>query len=245
MSQVIRGVLFDKDGTLIDFQQSWGPVMDLVADEIGGGHRELAVRLLRVGGHDPVTGQTAPGSLLAAGTAVEVAEAWAPLLGTDDVAGLAVTIDAGFRRYGPDYAVPVPHLTPTLDTLAQRELVLGVATSDSEGAALDGLERLGLLRRFRFICGFDSGHGTKPGPGMVLGFCAATGLSPDQVAVVGDNTHDLEMASAAGAGLRVGVLTGTGRPAELAPLADVILPGVAELPAALDAWTGRAGSPAR
>ena len=186
-----------------------------------------------------MSGRTAPGSLLAAGTAVEIAEAWAPLLGRDDVQKLAHDIDAGFRRHGPDYAVPVPLLSETLDVLAARSLRLGVATSDSEGAARDGLERLGLITRFEFICGFDTGHGIKPGPGMVLGFCKATGLHPGAVAVVGDNTHDLEMAEAAGAGLRVGVLTGTGRREELAPLADVILPGMAALPAVLDGWRGR------
>lgn len=241
MSGVIRGVLFDKDGTLIDFQQSWGPVMGLVADSLSGGDGDLADRLLVAGGHDPVSGHTAPGSLLAAGTAVEIAEAWGPLLGRADVAGLAEAIDAGFRRHGPKYAVPVPLLRETLDLLSDRGLRLGVATSDSEGAALDGLGHLGLLERFEFVCGFDTGHGVKPGPGMVLGFCEAVGLDPAHVAVVGDNTHDLEMARAAGAGLRVGVLTGTGRPSELEPLADLILPGVAALPAALKGWRGRGG----
>lgn len=235
----IRGVLFDKDGTLIDFQQSWGPVMGLVADSIAGGDGDLADRLMRVGGHDPVSGHTAPGSLLAAGTAVEIARAWAPHVGADDIDGLAVAIDLGFRRHGPDYAVPVPLLVETLDALLGEGLPLGVATSDSEGAAFDGLDRLGIRDRFRFISGFDSGHGIKPGPGMVLGFCAAVGLDPAEVAVVGDNTHDLEMAHAAGAGFRVGVLTGTGGRAELAALADVILPGIAALPAALAEWTGR------
>lgn len=240
MSGSIRGVLFDKDGTLIDFQQSWGPVMGLVADEIGRGDGDLADKLLQAGGHDPVTGHTAPGSLLAAGTAVEVAEAWGPLLGRTDIQALGRAIDAGFRKYGPDYAVPVPLLVETLDALIARGMPLGLATSDSEGAALDGLERLGIIDRFDFICGFDSGHGVKPGPGMVHGYCAKVGLEPAQVAVIGDNTHDLEMAKAAGAGLRVGVLTGTGRRPELEPLADLILPGIAALPAALNAWSGRA-----
>ena len=33
----LRAVLFDKDGTLIDFEQSWGPVMSLVADAVAPG----------------------------------------------------------------------------------------------------------------------------------------------------------------------------------------------------------------
>ena len=68
---------------------------------------------------------------------------------------------------------------------------------------------------------------------MVLGFCRATGLSPHEVAVIGDSTHDLHMARAAGAGLAVGVLTGPARDADLAPDADVVLPSIAALPAFL------------
>ena len=68
---------------------------------------------------------------------------------------------------------------------------------------------------------------------MVLGFCRHTKLEPHQVAVVGDNNHDLHMASSAGAGLKIGVLSGTGSPATLSELADVCLPDISELEALL------------
>ena len=58
---------------------------------------------------------------------------------------------------------------------------------------------------------------------MVLGFCKAVGLDPSQVAVIGDNNHDLHMAASAGAGLKVAVLTGTGSPATLEAMADHLL----------------------
>ena len=48
--------------------------------------------------------------------------------------------------------------------------------------------------------------------------------------MVGDNRHDLEMARAGGAGLAVGVLSGTGTRETLAPMADVILDSIADLP---------------
>ena len=51
--------------------------------------------------------------------------------------------------------------------------------------------------------------------------------------MVGDNRHDLEMARAGGAGLAVGVLSGTGTREALPPLADVVLDSVADLPAYL------------
>ncbi|MDH3792171.1 MAG: HAD hydrolase-like protein, partial [Rhodospirillales bacterium] len=66
------------------------------------------------------------------------------------------------------------------------------------------------------------------------GFCATTGLPAAQVAVVGDNLHDLEMGRAAGAGLVVGVLSGNGVCGELQALADHVLDSIAEIEALLD-----------
>ena len=61
-------------------------------------------------------------------------------------------------------------------------------------------------------------------------FSDLTGLRPSEIAIVGDNRHDLEMAKAGGAGLAVGVLSGTGTRDSLAPLADVVLESIVELP---------------
>jgi phosphoglycolate phosphatase len=57
---------------------------------------------------------------------------------------------------------------------------------------------------------------------------------PAEVAVVGDNTHDLEMARAAGAGWAIGVLSGNSDREHLEPHADVILAGVTNLTGWLD-----------
>ena len=54
---------------------------------------------------------------------------------------------------------------------------------------------------------------------------------PREVAVVGDNPHDLEMARSGGAGAAIGVLSGNSGADDLAPLADVVLPSIRELPA--------------
>ena len=54
-----------------------------------------------------------------------------------------------------------------------------------------------------------------------------------EVGVIGDNAHDLTMGRAAGAGLLVGVLTGTGEERDLAPHAHEVLPSIADLPALL------------
>ena len=86
---------------------------------------------------------------------------------------------------------------------------------------------------FDFIAGYNSGHGLKPGPGMLLAFAEATGIPPASVVMVGDSRHDLEVARNAGAALAVGVLTGPATRADLAPWADHILPSIEHLPALL------------
>src|SRR5690606_39030231 len=126
-------------------------------------------------------------------------------------------------------------LAESVAALRQRGLLLGVATNDSEDSAYGSLEPFGVLEHFCYVVGFDSGHGAKPGPGMVEGFCAATGLAPAAVAVVGDSRHDIEMGRRAGAGLLVGVLTGTSGRDDLAPHAHHVLESIVELEALLDA----------
>jgi phosphoglycolate phosphatase len=230
----IRAILFDKDGTLLDYNKTWLPINRIVAATLSRGDDALAAVLLRAGGHDPDTDAITPGCDLAAGSAADIARLWAPLLvaagqTAPDIQALTDEIDAIFSREGINSAAPVCDLAAFLDALHARGVRAGIATSDNHAAALATMSHLGVTERFDFICGYDSGHGTKPGPGMVLAFCAALGLRPHEVAMVGDNTHDLEMGRAAGAGLVVGVLTGSSTTSDLAHLADHVLPDITGL----------------
>ena len=66
---------------------------------------------------------------------------------------------------------------------------------------------------------------------MIRLFCEKIGLEPHEVAMVGDNAHDMNEARAGGAGLAVGVLSGNSTREDLAPLADHVIESVAQLPA--------------
>jgi len=233
MSRPIRGVLFDKDGTLLDFERTWAPVSRRCA-EVAAQSPHQVDALLDAAGHDPTTDHFRPGSAMVAGTAVDVAQAFQSVLQDGrSVEELAALVDATFLAEAGTCAVPIDGLEHVIATLRDRGLVLGVATSDNTASAESALKVLELRHHFAFVCGYDAGFGGKPGPGMVLGFCAATGLHPAEVAVVGDSTHDLEMAHNAGAGLRVGVLTGPAQRSDLAHLADLVLASAADLPAHL------------
>ncbi|MDS7596279.1 HAD family hydrolase [Agrobacterium tumefaciens] len=205
----IAAVLFDKDGTLLGYDASWGPVNRELAAIAAKGDAELADRLLAACGMDPVTGHVVADSLLAAGNTAEIAAGLVAAGSPCDVGELTARLDRLFTE-AADKSVPVTDLKGFFNRLKARGYRLGIASSDNESSIRRLAARFGFEADIDFVAGYDSGYGTKPQPGMVLGFCEAMGVAPEQVAVVGDNNHDLHMAKNAGAGLRIAVLTGTG-----------------------------------
>ena len=234
MSGGIRGILFDKDGVLIDFEATWDPVNRHLAREIAAGDARMAARLLIAGGFDAELRRAQPGTALAAGTSNDVAAAWIGQLPAWEEAALAAEVDRIFNATSPEHMVPLVDIAALFGRLRGRGLTLGIATNDSEFGARSQLDSLGVLDQLTFLAGYDSGHGAKPAPGMAEAFCRSTGLAAAEVAVVGDNLHDLEMGRCAGAGLLVGVRSGTGDPAALDEMAHHLIDSVAELEALLD-----------
>jgi phosphoglycolate phosphatase len=233
----IRGILFDKDGTLIDYRRTWVPINREVASYAARGDAILAADLLRRNGQDPVTNRITAGSVLAAGSVAEIARAFAAQLGDRTPPGLEAGIARMFQERGAG-AVLIEGVAASLVELRRRGYRLGVASNDSHGGLSASLGAHGLLVLCDFAAGSDSGFGAKPDPHMALGFCRAVGLAPSEIAVVGDAVHDLAMARAAGAALAVGVLSGTSAREDLAVLADVILGSVNDL---LTLFPARAG----
>jgi phosphoglycolate phosphatase len=229
----IRGVLFDKDGTLFDFHRTWVPILEEAALSAARGEASLVPILMAAGGYDPALGRVAPGSVIAAGDTPELANLWMPIVQGWEAPELTAHLDRLFAAEAPRRSDPVTDLADFLGALRGSGLRVGIATNDSAASALATIGQFGLAELVEFHCGYDSGHGTKPAPGMVHAFCDAVGLAPADVAVVGDNFHDLEMGLMAGAGLRIGVLTGTSARSDLEPHAHFVIESIAELPALL------------
>lgn len=221
----IDGILFDKDGTLLDYAASWTPINARAAAIAARQDPALAIRLLAAGGADPSGGAVHADSLLAAANTAEIAAAWVQAGAPWQAAALTAELDALFQAASLTVVEATP-LAPLFARLKARGLRLGIASSDSGAAIRATARRFGIETHLDYIAGYDSGHGVKPGPGMVHGFCAATALTPSQVAVVGDNRHDMEMGRAAGAALCVGVLTGTGTRTTLAGFADLCIDSI-------------------
>ncbi|WP_170331404.1 HAD family hydrolase [Ruegeria arenilitoris] len=222
----IDAILFDKDGTLFDFANTWGAFGRNMVLRLAGGDHARAAELGRLIGFDLEQVTYSEDSIVIAGTVEEIAEVLAPHLPDMTQDELIDVLNAESAAAPQAQAVP---LDPFLDKLRQAGLKLGVATNDGEMPALQHLASVGIRDHFDFVAGYDSGHGFKPGPGQLLAFAAHVGVDPEQVAMVGDSLHDLQAGRAAGM-TTIGVLTGLAPAEALAPMADVVLPDIGHIP---------------
>lgn len=223
---MITGILFDKDGTLYDFERSWSGFAHRLLLELAGADAARAQDMGARIGFDMVERRFAPDSCVIAGTDADLCAALLPVLPGMDEAALRQRISLAAATAPMVEAVP---LDPLLTRLRGMGLKLGVATNDSEHAARAHLEATGILDMFDSVSGYDSGHGAKPGPGMCTAFAERFGLNPGEVLMIGDSLHDLHAGRAAGM-VAVAVLSGMADSAVLAPHADLVIPDIGVLP---------------
>jgi len=191
-----------------------------------GGDPVLFARLADTLGYDVATATFRQESMVIASTAGELAEMIRSVLPDLDTDALLARMNAAAAAVTQIEAVPLQSYFAQLRELGLR---LGIATNDAEAPARAHLDRAGILGLFDFIAGYDSGHGGKPAPGQLHAFCGQTGLQPIDCLMVGDSTHDLHAGRAAGM-RTVGVLSGPAPREELAPLADVVLSDIGDIP---------------
>ncbi len=223
----IKGLLFDKDGTLFDFHATWGAwCADFIAGLAGSDHA-LTQQLAVVLQYDLRESAFLPNSFVITDSMDAVIAAVHKVLPKWEYDTLYDYICESTVKTPQSPVVP---LQPLLARFQQNGLKIGVATNDNIYPAEQHLQSAGIDQVFDFIAGCDSGYGAKPEPGMLLAFCNAVDLAPGQVAMIGDSTHDLKAGRAADM-VTVGVLTGMAVAEDLAPYADVVLQNIGEIPA--------------
>lgn len=242
-----RGILFDKDGTLLDLEKTWIPPYRKAAEFIAdlAECSTLADRLMQAGGFDCDTGQWMPNSVLASGSNDEVLSVWQSQLEFKLSADQQNHIREAFFLSSVRHVPVIEDLVRLVHGLESRGIVLGLATMDDESSARAMLRQFNLARSFAFVCGADSGFGIKPEPGMVHAFCRFCDLNLNEVMVVGDSRKDLLMAKNANVGQTVGVLSGAHGREHLAADADAVLESIEELPQLLDSLLLKVQAPDR
>jgi phosphoglycolate phosphatase-like HAD superfamily hydrolase len=225
-------VIFDKDGTLIDFHAMWGGwALELGTRLEAAARRPVAPDVFAAIGFDPTSGRVASGGPLATSTMAGIEEVVAAVLRRwcPSVAAARRATEAAW--FVPDpvaLAAPLTNLAALFDDLRRGGRRIAVVTTDDRAPTDATLRGLGVRAAVAaMVCG-DDGFAMKPAPDPVFALCQALQTEPPRVAVVGDSPADIAMARAAGAGRAIGVLTGVGSATDLAA-ADVVLESIAEL----------------
>ena len=81
--------------------------------------------------------------------------------------------------------------------LRSRQVILGVATGKSRVGLDRALRALQLQQQFEITRCADESV-SKPHPAMLIEIMAQLGLNPEEMIMVGDTTHDIQMANNAG-----------------------------------------------
>jgi phosphoglycolate phosphatase len=229
----IELVVFDKDGTLIDFHAMWGGwALELGRRLDGATRRPVAGDVFAAIGFDPVSGRVRAGAPLAVSTMAGIAEITAAVIRRwcPSVAAARRAVETAWFEPDPvATAVPTADLSVLFVLLRESGRRIAVATTDDRAPTEATLRGLGVRDHVSALACGDDGVGVKPDPAMVLAICTALGVAPDRIAVVGDTPADLAMGRGARAGRVIGVLTGVGDRAELEPLADAVLGSIGEL----------------
>jgi phosphoglycolate phosphatase-like HAD superfamily hydrolase len=226
-------VVFDKDGTIIEFGAMWSGWAVTLADGLRAATgRSVDGPLYAMLGYDPATRAVAPGGGLAATPMARLRDRTREVLIGEGLPPDAADDALAAVWHAPDpvgLAHPLTDLQALFGQLHGAGRRVGIATSDDRAPTERTLAALGLTAGFDGLVCADDGVRVKPAPDMVDHLCSLLGVAPGRTAVVGDSPADLQMARAAGAGLVIGVLTGVGDRHDLAPLADLVIDSVEAL----------------
>jgi len=115
----------------------------------------------------------------------------------DRIEELCAAYRAAFREVAPGRSPLFAGVREALDELAGAGLPLAIATSRSRESLEAFLDEHELRGRFAFWAGGACIRNGKPHPEMLEYVLARTGFAPADAVMVGDTTHDMEMARAA------------------------------------------------
>jgi phosphoglycolate phosphatase len=227
-----RLIIFDKDGTLIDFHAMWSAWIRALAGRLERRlGRPVAGELYELVGFSELTGRAIPGGPLAVTPMAELRSLITSVVrgtGMSAVQAGAVMRDLWFV---PDATrvTPLADLRLVFEALCADGIAIAVATSDDRAPAEATLKRLGVAGMVSALVAADESIPAKPAPDMLLHLCANLQVDPAWAVMVGDSVADMQMGHAAGVGACIGVLSGVSAHEDLAAAADIVLPSIAGL----------------
>ncbi|HET8945537.1 MAG TPA: HAD-IA family hydrolase [Candidatus Polarisedimenticolia bacterium] len=175
---MIRGVIFDFDGTLID---SYEPITE-------------SLNLVRAAFDQPPLPLEQVRDMVGHGLEHLMERA----VGRDRVADGVQKFREHYAQICESRTKILPLVRQTLEELDKRGYVMGIATNKPSYFARDILKALEIDHLFAEVLGPNDVERPKPDPEMIEIMMARLGLGTDEVVYVGDMLLDIEVARKAG-----------------------------------------------
>jgi phosphoglycolate phosphatase len=222
-----QAIIFDKDGTLIDFDAMWGDWTLQLADRLQASvNLDIRQALCDCFGYDITRRKILPDGKLTCTSMwrlrelmVEVAKS----LGVSAAEAAQVVERVWFVPDPVSLAKPFTNIHKLFTNIQNLGIKIAIATTDDRCPSEAMLEAFAVKELVDTMICADDGIKAKPAPDMVMTICTRIKVDPCNVIVIGDTVADLQMARSAGAGYVIGVLSGVGSLANLTPLADILL----------------------
>lgn len=197
----IDGILFDKDGTLLDFRSLWINWADtLINDMIKLAQlpQEEDISLAQSIGYDIENKIWDPKGPLCIGSLDDLISILSHHLYNKGMPWnesielvTTVCLETNEKNNRKNTIKPVAGLNHFLMKAREVDLKLGVVTSDNYSQAVQNLEALAILPYFHSVIGHDQVERGKPFPDMVEKSCGELGVNPSRTLIFGDSNGDM------------------------------------------------------
>ena len=241
----VDGVVFDKDGTLIELHVLWGTKGRVWLDwllaqvierfptaDVAG----LETNLYQTIGVDKLSGEVVTQSPLAVAVfpklftaaAIVLYQHGVPWHDADALVTESVPLTIGALPTG-DMIRPIGPVKEKCAELAAAGLKLAVATSDDHANAAATLPLLGIEHTIDLlVCADTPNVPNKPSAGVLRHIAAQWGTQPNRLLMVGDSVGDMHTGHNGGAAGSIGIAPSLDQEPELIAIADVVVTSIAE-----------------
>lgn len=232
-------IVFDKDGTLIDFNTLWGArILRWVeaiaaATELTDKHKKNLYFLL---GYSPQREHVRPESplavasletlyTLAAGVICQAGIPWHQALSCV----ISSAQDTSLDSFDPSEIQPKGDVVGLMRRLVQAGIHIAIVTSDDRHMTEATLEFLEVNELVSLVICGDDPIPNKPAPDALRLIATQLGIQPIRMMMVGDTTSDMQFAANAGVAFRIGIASTSRDSASFATHADTTITSIDEI----------------
>ena len=238
----IKGIIFDKDGTLFNYSEVWGPIIgkniSTVIKVFNLQKKPQARRQLAAFIGVDSDGYINPKGILFNHEEIvrgflkllkfcirchinpfKTLYLFSKLLTESQIAGLEKTLEK----------IDFSSVRLLFNKLEDKNVIIGVVTNDTTKSTKVCLESIGIAEQVQFLKTKDSNCRKKPHPQAIYQFCETFNLKPEEIAVVGDTNADMTFAERGKVSYKVGLLSGAGDRSAIEKIADIIYPDISSL----------------